>query len=145
MFSCLGSWFVFRSPESTTIERFYRSPRTPHERESRRARLALRTSELYKLWPCLLLSCASDAAVRPQFWRLEVRHRGRRLSAEQLAFHVRAVIEDGQKEPGVQLGLLTTANRRLWAQWRHQLLQGAKSIRRPLFPSRSILRRTGDH
>lgn len=76
-----------------------------------------------------------------QFWRLEVRYKGRRLSAEEMAFNLAAIIEDGQKtssscsstaDVGVQqhqtypsVGLLTTANRRLWAQWRHQLLQGA--------------------
>ena len=51
-----------------------------------------------------------------------------------MAFNFAAIIEDGQKNEktssdcsaaGQQLGLLTTANRRLWAQWRHQLLQGA--------------------
>lgn len=31
------------------------------------------------------------------------------------------------------LGLLTTANRRLWAQWRHQLLQGAACLLRCQF------------
>ncbi|XP_046453761.1 choline O-acetyltransferase-like isoform X1 [Daphnia pulex] len=76
-----------------------------------------------------------------QFWRLEVRHKGCRLSAEEMAFNFAAIMEstDGQKSStlaGQQqqpqsshhqhyppLGLLTTANRRLWAQWRHQLLQ----------------------
>nr|CAH0108343.1 unnamed protein product [Daphnia galeata] len=75
-----------------------------------------------------------------QFWRLEVRHKGCRLSSEEMAFNFAAIIEttDGQKTGTLAgqhqqqsshhqhyppLGLLTTANRRLWAQWRHQLLQ----------------------
>nr|CAG4650892.1 EOG090X04D9 [Simocephalus serrulatus] len=65
-----------------------------------------------------------------QFWRLEVRHKGRRLSTEEMAFNFAAIMEDGQKATADSpaghyppLGLLTTANRRLWAQWRHQLLQ----------------------
>ncbi|XP_045036308.1 choline O-acetyltransferase isoform X1 [Daphnia magna] len=72
-------------------------------------------------------------AYRGQFWRLEVRHKGCRLSAEEMAFNFAAIMEstDGQKTLAgtlgqhyyPPLGLLTTANRRLWAQWRHQLLQ----------------------
>jgi len=77
---------------------------------------------------------------------LEVRHKGRRLSFEEMALNLAAIIEsneqrasdDGSISVGQQhqhfppLGLLTTANRRLWAQWRHQLLQGA-FIHSPLF------------
>lgn len=80
-----------------------------------------------------------------QFWRLEVRHKGCRLSSEEMAFNFAAIIEttDGQKTGTLAgqhqqqsshhqhyppLGLLTTANRRLWAQWRHQLLQGTNIV-----------------
>ena len=87
-----------------------------------------------------------------QFWRLEVRHKGQRMSPEEMAFNFAAIIEDGQKAPATdgashqqhhhpRLGLLTTANRRLWAQWRHQLLQGAvvNSLLAPLVGSVSLL------
>jgi hypothetical protein len=75
-----------------------------------------------------------------------VRHKGQRLSFEEMTLNLAAIIESNEQRAsddssggvGQQqqhfppLGLLTTANRRLWAQWRHQLLQGAAVIVNPL-------------
>ena len=71
-----------------------------------------------------------------QFWRLDVRHKGKRLSTEQMIFNLTAIVEgqmnaaaaaaaaaadDGLRET---VGILTSENRRRWAQCRHLLLQG---------------------
>jgi hypothetical protein len=70
--------------------------------------------------------------VSRQFWRLDVRHKGKRLSTEQMIFNLTAIVE-GQKnaaaaaaDDGLRetVGILTSENRRRWAQCRHLLLQG---------------------
>ena len=66
-----------------------------------------------------------------------MRHGGRRPSRRQMILDLTAIVQpDGQRQQDdaadtavpVGMGILTTANRRLWAQWRHQLLQGVPAL-----------------
>jgi len=73
-------------------------------------------------------------AHRGQFWRVEVRRKGQRLSRQQMIVNLRSIVQSEQKTNGgddasVGPGILTTTQRRLWGQWRHQLLQDLTNAR----------------
>ena len=64
---------------------------------------------------------------------MEVRRKGQRLSRQQMIVNLRSIVQSEQKTNGgddasVGPGILTTTQRRLWGQWRHQLLQGLFQI-----------------
>ena len=61
-----------------------------------------------------------------------MRREGQRLSRQQMIVNLRTIVQSEQKTNGgddasVGPGILTTAERRLWGQWRHQLLRGVSS------------------
>ena len=58
-----------------------------------------------------------------------MRREGQRLSRQQMIVNLRTIVQSEQKTNGGDdasggVGILTTAQRRLWGQWRHQLLRG---------------------